>query len=830
MNSKIPFEVVNTNLEHSQDLQNPTPSPASQAVEMTETAKPTKKLKARKVRGLDFDAALSAVAEMPELTPSIPTKTVAETVAESLPEAATAEAATNEPVALADLELQNPKQVVSEEQAELEFETIDETRAESFESSAFEEFGLLPCVVAAIEASGYSVPTPIQTETIPHVLDGRDIIGRAETGSGKTAAFACPLLSMIDLSNKTPQVLVLTPTRELAIQVTSSFEKYGAELKGFRAVTIYGGQSYEPQTNALRRGVQVVVGTPGRVMDHLRQGTLVLSGLKTIVLDEGDEMLRMGFIDDVEWILEQIPAERQTLLFSATMPAPIQKIAQNHLRKPVNISIESDTATAESIAQSCVLVQPRTKIEMLAQILESEETDGVIVFVKTRDTTVGIADQLSQRGFAAAPLNGEIPQNQRERTIAHLKSGRLNVLVATDVAARGLDVQRISHVINFDFPHDTEAYIHRIGRTGRAGREGTAILFVEPKEQGKLKRLQRETNQRIDNYRQKSVQELNQIRIQRFKDKISKSLSSHSSLSLFSEIVSQFQRETQLPFEQIAVGLAAMAQGDSPLLLKEVVNARSNWKSDGEKKGKRFQGEMTTYRVEVGRNHGVGPGNIVGAITNEVALDYAAIGKIKLFDDFSTIDLPANLPSEVLNDLKSVVVSGQRLQITRDRHFANRSSPSKRSDDRRFESDKRPRKELNRNNSIGGERPSRRFASSESSRQEQPTRFANRKPKFEPSELAEQGHERSKKFGKPRRDERSSTRVERARSARSDSSRIAKFERSGQTSAAASKVKRSKENRSAGLNERGSSKSPIAGQRADKKPAQRKFIKLRGAK
>jgi ATP-dependent RNA helicase DeaD len=775
MNSKIPFEVVNSVTEAcGNELETPvvdaadvvaasdSPAPEESALKPSKVAK---KLRARKIAALEVEAALLAVAQLP----SIDLSPVSGEQVSSTPAKSTQSVVIDEKVALSMEPVSDSNRVIAPvngidqnedtemmedgelreaadrtEGSELEDSSELEELDESFEINLFEEFNLLPSVVAAIAASGYTTPTPIQAETIPHVLAGKDIIGRAETGSGKTAAFACPLLSLVDVSNKKPQVLVLAPTRELAIQVTNSFEKYGSELSGFRAVTIYGGQSYEPQTNALRRGVQVVVGTPGRIMDHLRQGTLDLSELKTIVLDEADEMLRMGFIDDVEWILEQIPSERQTLLFSATMPGPIQKIAQNHLHKPVNISIDTNTRTAESIQQSCVLVQPRTKIEMLAQILESEETDGVIVFVKTRDTTVVIADQLSQRGFSAAPLNGEIPQNQRERTIQHLKSGRLNVLVATDVAARGLDVQRISHVINFDFPHDTEAYIHRIGRTGRAGREGTAIMFVEPKEQGKLKRLQRETNQRIDQYRQKSVAELNQVRIQRFKTSITESLANSKSLTLFTEIVNQYHRESGLPFDQIAVGLAALAQGDAPLLVKEVVSARTNWKSEPDQKGKRFQGEMATYRVEVGKSHGVGPGNIVGAITNEVALDYASIGKIKLFDEFSTIDLPANLPSSVLDELKSVVVSGQPLRITRDRRAS-----SDRSSDRSF---KRETRDRDGRRGSHSERPSRgRF-----------DRSADSADKFERPRRSEnsgsfQRPARSGKFVKSEHTERSST-------------------------------------------------------------------------
>jgi ATP-dependent RNA helicase DeaD len=358
------------------------------------------------------------------------------------------------------------------------------------ENSPFEDMGLAPSIVTAVKQAGYTVPTPIQAETIPTVLAGQDLIGQAETGSGKTAAFALPLLSKIDLKVNSPQVMVLAPTRELAIQVTASFEKYGASFKGFRAVTIYGGQSYETQLRAIRRGVHVIVGTPGRMMDHIRQQNLNLSNLTTFVLDEADEMLRMGFIDDVEWIMGNLPAKRQVVLFSATMPSQIRNIANKHLNQPVHISIKSKSSTAESIKQSCTILGGREKFNMLTQILESEPTEGVIVFVKTRNTTVNVADQLSQRGFSAAPLNGEIPQNQRERTVAKLKSGRLDVLVATDVAARGLDVKALQAVINYELPRDPEVYVHRIGRTGRAGERGTALSLFTAGEQPRLKAIE----------------------------------------------------------------------------------------------------------------------------------------------------------------------------------------------------------------------------------------------------------------------------------------------------------------------------------------------------
>ena len=558
-----------------------------------------------------------------------------------------------------------------------------ESRKQCLENEAnfFAEMGLSPCVLEAIDQAGYETPTPIQSETVPYVLEGRDLMGQAETGSGKTAAFAWPLLSKIDATVRQPQVLVLAPTRELAIQVTASFERYARGIKGFRAVTIYGGQSYETQLRALSRGVQVVVGTPGRVMDHLRRQTLDLSNLKTLVLDEADEMLRMGFIDDVEWILEQIPNRRQILSFSATLPAPIQRIAKKYLHDPAHVAIKSKSATADSIKQSCLFLHPREKMERLVRILETEETDGVIIFVKTRNSTVVVAEGLTQRGIIATPLNGDIPQNQRERTINQLKSGRINVVVATDVAARGLDVQRISHVINYDFPHDTEAYVHRIGRTGRAGRTGNAILFVEPKEKGKLGRLQYATNQRIDTFKQKSIEEINQVRVEKFKQRVVDAVDD-SQVKFFAKLISDLQNDTEIPFDKLAGALALLAQGESPLLLKELTNRKSNWKKSGDKRnGGKERGPMTTYRIEVGRQHGIGPGNIVGAVTNEANLNNGEIGRINIFDRFSTIDLPSDLPQDTLDHLQQVHVSGQRLAISKsDRSYAKsggrKSGPS----------------------------------------------------------------------------------------------------------------------------------------------------------
>ena len=540
----------------------------------------------------------------------------------------------------------------------------DFAAADADVENPFVAMQLSPEVLEAIDKAGYDSPSPIQLQTVPHLMDGRDLIGQAETGSGKTAAFAWPLLSRLDLSQKAPQVIVLAPTRELAVQVTTAFKKYASCTPGFRTTTIYGGQSYETQFRALDRGAHVVVGTPGRVMDHLKRGTLDLSQLKAFVLDEADEMLRMGFIDDIETILEATPRTQQSIFFSATMPRQIQRIAERYLTDPVQIRIESKTATADSIKQTCVFLSGREKLSRLVRLLETEEVDGVLVFVKTRQSTMVVTEHLIQKGVIASALNGDIAQQQRERTVGQLMSGKINVVVATDVAARGLDVQRISHVINYDFPHDTEAYVHRIGRTGRAGRKGNAILFVEPKEKGKLSRLQRATNQQIDTFKEKSLKEINAVRIDKFKAKITEALESDK-VEFFQTMITEMQAETELPMEQLAAALGVLAQGDKPLVLDALQSRQSNWKKDGAKRKRGEHGPMQTYRVEVGRRDNVGPGNIVGAVTNEAGLSNADIGRIKIYDRYSTIDLPANLPIDILNHLAGVFVSGRALEISK---------------------------------------------------------------------------------------------------------------------------------------------------------------------
>ena len=534
----------------------------------------------------------------------------------------------------------------------------------------FQKLGLRDDVYKAIAGFGYTEPTAIQAETVKVIMDGRDVIGQAETGSGKTAAFAWPLLSKIDLANTAPQILVLAPTRELAIQVSSAFEKYGSSMKGLKTVTIYGGQSYETQFRALTRGVHVVVGTPGRVMDHLNRGTLKLNNVKTFVLDEADEMLRMGFIDDVQWVMERLPEQRQVVSFSATMPAPIRNIAKKYLKDPAHITIKSKTATADSIAQSYAIVNVRDKLKQLCWLLETEETDGVLVFVKTRQTTNVVAEHLANKGFDAAALNGDIAQNQRERTVNRLKAGKIDIVVATDVAARGLDVKRVSHVVNYDFPHDSEIYVHRIGRTGRAGRTGEAIMFVEPKEKRKLGWLEKDTKQKISLFKPKSVKDVNQQRVDKFREKVVEMVD-HDEVKFFKTLVESIVEKSEHSVETIAAALAVMAQGTTPLLLTE--SDKSGGRND--KKRGRTDHDKASYRIEVGRNHGVGPGNIVGAIANEGGFQNGEIGRVKLFDTFSIVDLPANLPDDLMDVLRNVSVSGQRLQISKsDKNYSDSDS------------------------------------------------------------------------------------------------------------------------------------------------------------
>jgi ATP-dependent RNA helicase DeaD len=577
----------------------------------------------------------------------------------------------------------------------------------------FADLGLSDAVMQAVATVGYETPSPIQAATIPAMLEGRDVLGQAQTGTGKTAAFALPVLSNIDFNQTKPQVLVLAPTRELAIQVAEAFQTYSASIPNFRVLPVYGGQPYGLQLSALRRGVHVVVGTPGRVIDHLNRGTLDLSELKTLVLDEADEMLRMGFIDDVEAVLKKLPEQRQVALFSATMPPAIRRIAQTYLRNPAEVTIASKTTTSANIRQRYWWVAGMHKLDALTRILEVEPFDAMIIFSRTKA-------KLQARGMAAAAINGDMQQAQRERTIQQLKDGKLDILVATDVAARGLDVERISHVLNYDIPYDTESYVHRIGRTGRAGRSGEAILFVTPREKGMLRSIERATRQPIEEMQLPTVDAVNDHRVSKFMERITATLSG-GDIEFYRDLLQRFEGEKEVPAIDIAAALAKMLQGDTPFLLSAPVRERREQTAEraprgdrdgGFARGREDRGErparfeprferaprsaeergprpprgegdferaprremaprsapevgMETYRIEVGHEHGVKPANIVGAIANEAGLESRYIGRIDIHDDFSVLDLPADMPTDLLQHLKKVWVSGQQLQMRR---------------------------------------------------------------------------------------------------------------------------------------------------------------------
>ena len=552
----------------------------------------------------------------------------------------------------------------------------------------FSKFELKPTLLKALYEVGYETPTPIQDQTIPLLLEKKDVLGQAQTGTGKTAAFALPLLSNLNLRQKEPQILVLAPTRELAIQVAEAFKKYASQIKSFHVLPIYGGQEYRGQIRGLQRGVHVVVGTPGRVMDHMRRGTLKLEKLNTLVLDEADEMLRMGFIDDVEWILEKTPPKRQIALFSATMPQQIRSIAKRYLKDPEQIIIKVKTTTADTIRQRFWPVSGMHKLEALTRILEVESFEAMLIFVRTKTATVELSAKLEARGYASNALNGDIKQNQRERTIDYLKSGKLDILVATDVAARGLDVDRISHVVNYDIPHDTEGYVHRIGRTGRAGRKGDAILFVAPREIRMLHSIEKATNQKIEIMELPSTELINDQRIAKFKQSITDTLATEE-LGIFYQMIEQYQKEHNVTAIEVAAALALLLQGDAPFMLQTKPNlskkdenfvkndAKTFKKLEREQRRGRGKGRaratrkelpvekgMECFRLEVGHNHSVKIKNIVGAIANESGLDSQYIGRVNIYDDYSEIDLPEGMPKEVFKVLKKVWVSGQQLKIS----------------------------------------------------------------------------------------------------------------------------------------------------------------------
>ncbi|MFK7160525.1 DEAD/DEAH box helicase [Marinospirillum sp. MEB164] len=540
---------------------------------------------------------------------------------------------------------------------------------------AFNELGLPDFLLSAIE---YNQPSPIQAQTIPLLLEGHDLLGQAQTGTGKTAAFSLPLLARLDVNARSPQVLVLAPTRELAMQVAESVEKYGANMKGVKVANLYGGAEYREQMRALKSGAQIVVGTPGRVMDHMRRGSLDISQLKTLVLDEADEMLRMGFIDDVEWILEQTPAERQVVLFSATMPEMIRRIAQRHLKDPKEVRIAAKARTADTVTQRVWMVNGLPKPEALTRILEAEATDGIIIFTRTKASCADLADFLNSRGFRASALHGDMAQAQREQAVDKLKKSQLDILVATDVAARGLDVERISHVINFDPPHDSESYVHRIGRTGRAGRSGQAILFVTQREKRLLFNLERSTGQRIEPMELPKAELINAKRSERFKEQIIHSLQARD-IEQYEKLLQEVHSETDTDPLRIAAALAKMFQGNTPLWVEEVkprpMRDRPRREDDAGGRGRRDaagprgrsrdpEAGMKRYRMPIGRSHGVKPANIVGAIANEANISSRNIGRIDIQQDFSTVDLPEGMPKAVFQALARVRICGVPMNLS----------------------------------------------------------------------------------------------------------------------------------------------------------------------
>jgi ATP-dependent RNA helicase DeaD len=599
-------------------------------------------------------------------------------------------------------------------------ETTPATEADTAsETLNFSDLGLSDAVLKALKDVGYETPSAIQAATIPPLLAGRDVVGLAQTGTGKTAAFALPILSRLDLSQKSPQALVLAPTRELALQVCEAFEKYASHLRGVHVLPVYGGQAYGVQLSALRRGVHIVVGTPGRIMDHLEKGTLDLTQLKYLVLDEADEMLKMGFAEDVETILADTPDDKQVALFSATMPAQIRRISKKYLNDPEEITVAAKTTTSANTTQRYLMVSYPQKVDALTRILEVENFEGMIVFVRTKNETETLAEKLRARGYSAAAISGDVAQAQRERTVNQLKSGKLDILVATDVAARGLDVDRISHVVNFDIPIDTESYVHRIGRTGRAGRSGAAISFVTPRERRLLGAIEKATRQPLTEMRLPSVEDVNVTRLARFDDAITSALGQSELITQFRDIVGHYVSHHDVPEADVAAALAVVAQGETPLLLSpEDPRARrderygrgetgagggsdrggdnrygrdSDHRSAGggrsdrgdrggssdrpERRTRPSDRSLTTYRIDVGKRHKVEPRQIVGAIANEGGLSREDFGHIKIFPDFSLVDLPADLPRDVVDRLVSTRVSGQLINLKPDTGGSRGSAP-----------------------------------------------------------------------------------------------------------------------------------------------------------
>ena len=517
----------------------------------------------------------------------------------------------------------------------------------------FADLGLTPPLLAAVTDVGYEAPTPIQARTIPALLAGRDIIGQAQTGTGKTAAFAIPILQTIDVKRPDVQALVLTPTRELAIQVAEAIHIYGKQLGPLHVLPVYGGQEMHQQIKRLRGGVHVVVGTPGRVMDHLRRGTLTLDAIRMVVLDEADEMLNMGFLEDVEWILGQMPAERQTALFAATMPSPIRKIAQRYLRDPETIAIETKTVTVAAVDQRYLNVTERQKLDALASVLEIEAPEAALVFVRTKNSAAQITEKLQARGYAAEALHGDMTQQARETVVRRLRDGIVEIVIATDVAARGLDVERITHVINHDVPFDVESYVHRIGRTGRAGRGGTAILFITPRETRLLKAIERFTGQRIAPMRMPSAADVAMRRAQAFKKRLLEATADEG-LEPYLALVEELAEEAGVDMAEIAAAAARLASGGKPITLDAMPEAPAAPKVDG---------PMVRLFVDAGREAGVRPGDIVGAIAGDADIPGHVIGAIDVHAKFTFVEIPSEYVDRVIERMKNVQIRSRPIVV-----------------------------------------------------------------------------------------------------------------------------------------------------------------------
>ena len=543
----------------------------------------------------------------------------------------------------------------------------------------FKDLGLPEFILNAVSDLGFETPSPIQQICIPHLLEGRDVLGMAQTGSGKTAAFSLPILAQIDPTEKHPQLLVMAPTRELAIQVADACEQFVKYAKGINILTLYGGQRYDIQLRALKQGAQVVVGTPGRILDHLRRGTLSLAELKAIVLDEADEMLRMGFIDDVETVMAELPEHHQTALFSATMPEPIRRITKRFMKDPQEVKIKATQQSAPDIAQSCWYVHGFRKNDALLRFLEVEDFDAAIIFTRTKTGTLDVTELLEKHGFRAAALNGDMTQQLREQTLDRLRSGSLDIVVATDVAARGIDIERISLVVNYDIPLDAESYVHRIGRTGRAGRSGRALLFVEPRERRLLRNVEHLIKKNIEEVELPNHEVLQACRRKKFKDKITAQLEHHD-LDLYRELLEDMFTADQSQ-EDIAAAMMMLLQGKQKLILppdpvvdkkarrdrNERGDRRENPRSAerrGERKGYGNPQPMDLYRIEVGRGDGVEVRHIVGAIANEGDINSRYIGHIKLYDDYSTIELPQGMPKELLQQFAKTRVLNKQMRMS----------------------------------------------------------------------------------------------------------------------------------------------------------------------